>query len=462
MNKTAVLILSCSLCACTLGPDYTRPQSISDQQIDDSLKTSSEQSIPSDPHWYEAFKDPRLNKLVELALADSPTVKIALEKLYQSRLNLKIQGVQYYPTIDLAAGYTKTKPSKNTAIAFKESYYQAGMDVSWELDLWGEGRRLTENARALAQAAAANLENVQVTLKAEVITNYISLRQTQEQLRLLLKTLSLQRDIVALAMDQANCGLISQSDLRQIQYTEDTLKSQIPSLKTALNTYKNNLTLLTGKLPEQLNTLLDDAKNNIITETFRYDLSLLTMIPAKTVRNRPDVRQAEQNLIAQNALIGKATANLFPNISFSALFGFQSDHLPRLPNNSSSMFSLTPSITLPFIHWGALINQVKLEKSATQEAALIYQNAVLNAVNEIKNAMITLSEQINQNQITKDALIKMQDIAALSLTQYDSGLIPLSQTLNILQDLLTAQINLAQGNGLAYQAVVSFYKALGY
>lgn len=462
MNKKALLLISCTLFGCTLGPDYKRPAAVSDKQIDAALSVTPNNDAGIDADWHKAFGDEQLNELIQMALADSPTVKSAVEKLRQARLNLEIQGVQYYPTVDLAGEYTKLKPSKNTSSAFKESYYQAGLDVAWELDIWGAGRRATENARALAEAAAAGLDNVRITLKAEVINNYISLRLAQEQLRLLNRTLSLQRKIVMLAADKADSGLISQSDLRHIQYSEETIKSQIPDLKTALGAYKNNLTLLTGKLPEQLNTLLEESSENIIRDSFRYDLSALYLIPAQTVRNRPDVRQAEQNLIAQNALIGKATAELFPNVSFSGLFGFQADHLPKLPNHKSRTFTLTPGITLPLIHWGALLNQVKMEKSATRQAALAYQNAVLNAVAEIKNAMISVSEQVAKNQTTRNALEKMRDISALTLAQYDSGLISLSETLSIFQNLLTAQTNLAQGNGAVYQAVVSFYKALGY
>lgn len=462
MNKKSVFLITCALFGCTLGPDYKRPDTISDEQIGAALSVAPDVDAAIDPDWHKAFGDRRLNELIQMALADSPNVRIAVEKLRQARLNLEIQGVQYYPTVDLAGEYTKLKPSKNASSAFKENYYQAGLDVSWELDIWGAGRRAEENARALAEAAAAGLDNVRVTLKAEVINNYVSLRLAQEQLRLLNKNLSLQRQIVALTADKAASGLISRSDLRRIQYDEETIKSKIPDLKTALNAYKNNLTLLTGRLPEQLNSLLEESCENIIRASFKYNLSALYRIPARAVRERPDVRRAEQNLIAQNALIGKATADLFPNVSFGGLFGFQADHLPRLPNHKSRTFTLTPEITLPLIHWGALLNRVETEKSATRQAAQVYRNTVLNAVAEIKNAMISVSEQAAKNQTARNALEKMRDISALTLAQYDSGLISLSETLNILQDLLTARTNLAQGNGAVYQAVVGFYKALGY
>ena len=249
MNKRALLLGLATLCGCTLGPDYKRPDTVSDAQINAVLNIGNE-NVKIDRQWHKSFGDTRLNDLIDLALLDNPDVNAAIEKLKQARIALDIQGVQYYPTFDLAGGYTKLKPSRNVFGAARESYYQTGLDASWELDLWGAGRRLTENAKAMANAAAANLDDVRVSLKAEVINNYISLRQAQEQLHLLNRTLKLQNRIAALSADKARSGLISRADLTRARYAVDSIKAQIPSVKTAIALYKNNLTLLTGKLPE--------------------------------------------------------------------------------------------------------------------------------------------------------------------------------------------------------------------
>ena len=291
MNRTALFLSLTALCGCTMGPDYKRPDTVSDTQIKASLNIANE-AVTIDREWHKAFGDDRLNDLIDLALLDSPDVGSAVEKLRQSRIALEIQGVQYYPTLDASGGYTKLKPSKNLTNSYKESYYQAGLDAAWELDLWGAGRRLTENARAAAEAAAANLDDVRISLKAEVINNYISLRQAQEQLRLLYRTLRLQNKIAALTTDKAQSGLVNQTDLARAQYAVDSIKAQIPALKIAAAAYKNNLTLLTGKLPEQLNDLLSDTGSNIVREAYIYNPSVLTQIPADALRSRPDVRAA--------------------------------------------------------------------------------------------------------------------------------------------------------------------------
>ena len=461
MNKTALFLGLATLCGCTMGPDYKRPDTVSDAQIKAALNIANE-AVTVDRQWHKSFGDTRLNDLIDLALLNNPDANAAIEKLKQARLALEIQGVQYYPTLDLSGGYTKLKPSRNVFGAARESYYQAGLDAGWELDLWGAGRRLTENAQAAANAAAANLDDVRISLKAEVINNYISLRQAQEQLHLLYRTLKLQNKIAVLSADKAKSGLISQTDAVRAQYAADSIKAQIPSVKTAIALYKNNLTLLTGKLPEQLNGLLDDTARNIIRDKFVYKSEALAQIPADALRTRPDVRAAEQNLIAQNALIGKAIADLFPSISLNGFFGFQADHFNRLARKNSDMFSLTPGVKMPLFHWGALFKQVDMEKSAAKQAALAYQKAVLNAAAEVKNAIVSVSQQVEQNRTNEVALNKMRNISALTLAQYDSGLLPLDGTLGVFQDVLNAKTAVIQSKGAFYQAVVGFYKSIGY
>lgn len=461
MNKTFLFLGLATLCGCTAGPDYKRPTSVSDEQIKASLNIENE-DVTINKEWYKAFGDERLNKLIDLALTDNPDANAAVEKLKQARLALEIQGVQYYPTFDVSGGYTKLKPSKNLFGSEKENYYQAGLDVSWELDIWGGGRRLIESEKAMANVAAENLKNVLITLKAEVVNNYISLRQAQEQLKLLNRTLNLQNKIVRISSNKEKSGLITKTDLMRAQYAADTIKSKKAPIKTAISTYKNNLTLLTGKLPEQLNDLLDDTSQNIIRDSYIYSPEALTQIPLNALRSRPDVSAAEQNLIAQNALIGKAVSDLFPSVSLTAFLGFQADHFNRLLRRNSSMFSLSPAINMPLFHWGALFKQVDLQKSKTKEAAFAYQKAVLNAASEIKNAIISVSQNAVLNKTNALALDKMKNISVLTLTRYDSGLLPLDDTLSVLQDVLQAKTDLIQSKGSFYQSVVGFYKSIGY
>ena len=461
MNKTFLFLGLATLCGCTVGPDYKRPNSVSDEQINASLNIK-DTDVTINKEWYKSFGDERLNKLIDLALIDNPDANAAIEKLKQARLALEIQGVQYYPTFDVSGGYTKLKPSKNLLGSEKENYYRIGLDASWELDIWGGGRRLTESEKAMANVAAENLKNVLISLKAEVANNYISLRQAQEQLKLLKRTLKLQNKIVQISSNKEKSGLITKTDLIRAQYAADGIKSKIPSIKTSINVYKNNLTLLTGKLPEQLNDLLNDTSQNIIRDTYVYSPEALNQIPLNALRSRPDVSAAEQNLIAQNALIGKAVSDLFPSVSLTAFFGFQSDHFNRLLKRNSSMFSLSPAINMPLFHWGALFKQIDLQKSKTKEAAFAYQKAVLNAAADIKNAINAGSQNAILNKTNELALNKMKNISGLTLTQYDSGLLPLNDTLSVLQDVLQAKTDLIQSKGSFYQSVVGFYKSIGY
>ena len=182
-------------------------------------------------------------------------------------------------------------------------------------------------------------------------------------------------------------------------------------------------------------------------------------LPADTVRRRPDVRAAEQNLIGQNARVGQAVAALYPSVSLSAFLGFQSDTLPRLLRSKSGMFSYSPAVGLPIFHWNALTNQVELEKETTKEYALVYKSTVLNAVGEIRNAMTNVTQSYVRNRTEEAALLNMQEVSVLAFTQYEKGLIPLNSLLSTLQNLLETQRTYTSGNAALYQAVVAFYKA---
>lgn len=459
MNRYVSFFSLLLLVSCTVGPDYRRPDDVPDDAVARALSLKPEGDKIVGRDWYRQFGDPVLNRLAEDAVKDSPQAQIAVQRLREARLALSISDVQYFPTLDADASYHRLKPSKNAGYAIKEDYFQTGLDASWELDIWGAGRRLSESARAAVEAAAANADDVHISLTAEVVKTYVSLRLTEEQLNLVRQNLEMQQKIQRLVEDQAKAGLVSQSELSQTRYMTESLKSQLPGLAAAAEAYRNALAVLSGKVPGDINGLLASAPRNIVRERFEYDLNAMYDLPADTVRRRPDVRAAEQNLIGQNARVGQAVAALYPSVSLSAFLGFQSDTLPKLLRSKSGMFSYSPAIGLPIFHWNALTNQVELEKETTKEYALVYKSTVLNAVGEIKNAMTNVTQSYIRNRTEEAALLNMQDVSVQSFTQYEKGLIPLSSLLSTLQTLLETQSTYISGNAALYQAVAAFYKA---
>lgn len=459
MNKyliSSVALLA--LVACTVGPDYKRPALYENKEIADSLKLNTAGAHKVDKEWYKGFNDKTLDSLVAMSQNQSPDIKQAIARLRQARANLKITSVQNLPTIDADGSYNY---SKVTGYPISIDYFQTGLDASWELDIWGTGRRQTEAATALYRAAAANIDNVNLSVTAEVAADYINLRIFQEQLRISKQNLKLQEDIYEIVNAKYEAGLDDASALNQAKYAVETTKALIPALENSEEAYKNALAVLLGKLPGTINEQLQAEPKNLIRRRLKLNLNKLYEMPVSVVRLRPDVRIAEYQLMAKNAAIGQAMAQLYPNVSLSGFLGFQSKNIAGLVGDDSFSYNYAPVVNLPLLHWGALTNNVELQKAYTEEYVSLYQSSLLNAAGEIKNAYSGIDTEYRRNQSAKAAVIAQKEVMDLTLERYKQGLIDFNQLLTAEQNLLTAQNAFVASNGAIYQNIISFYKAVG-
>ncbi len=448
------------LAACSVGPDYKRPQFFPSSDIASSLQLSGrEQKISTD--WYTQFDDPFLNTLVARGLTYSPQTAVAVSRLRQARQSLRINAVSYLPTLNADGGYNYVKDSINYGVPISTDYYQLGLDAAWELDIWGGGRRLTESSLALVKAAAADLDNVRLSLTAEIASDYFSLRENQEQLRIAKENLRLQRSIYDLVSEKHKAGLTDDISLNQSAYIVRTTELQIPQLESQIEAYENALAILVGRLPGQLKTMLDNPEHNPIAKRFAYDLDRLYDLPVTVLRNRPDVRAAEYQLISDNAQIGRALSELFPKVSLSSFVGYQSKKLSNLVSSDSDTYSFAPTVTLPLFHWGALVNNVKLQKYAAQEQLEQYRQSLLTAAQEIRNSVVSLQNEYVTNRAAAAAEKAQTEVADLTLLKYKQGLLDFSEVLTSQQNLLSAQKQRISSNGAIYQDIIAFYKAAG-
>lgn len=462
MTKNNWFILSTLLLAsCAVGPDYKAPGFLSEKQIAQSLelKNTTPRVIPED--WYKQFNDQTLNYLIAAGLEESPNVAAAIRRLRQARAELNITKGNFLPDFNLSTAYKYDKPGKNIGYELKNNYYQAGLDAEWELDIWGAGRRQTEAAQALFKAAAADLDNVRVTLVSEIARTYIGLRTAQEQLRIARKNLQLQTEISEMVEEKYKFGLTDTIALNQSRYAVETTKSLIPALEQQIAASENALAVLTGVLPGRLAFRLEPVTDNLVSRRFDFPIDNLFNIPAEVVRARPDVRGAEQKLVAQNAAIGEAVAKLYPDVSISAMFGYQSIRGTSLFTPRSEAFSWSPSITMPIFHWGQLVNNVELQKESKAEYVELYRRAVLSAVGEIKDSMSAIENEYQKNLADYKAEKNMREVMKYTLLKYRQGLIDFSDMLIAEQDLLKAQTTLIAGNGAIYQNIIAYYKAIG-
>lgn len=447
------------LAACTVGPDYEQPKFFSNQELSASLDKQPD-SLAYKFFTPQDFQDTTLNQLIELAEQNSPTISSALIKVIQSRYALKIQEVAGLPTLDARGQYDYVKNSKNLDRLLREDYYQVGADVSWELDLFGKNRRQTEMARAEVAMTLESLKSIYISLIAEVTNNYIAFRLNERLIQNAEDTLILQENIYNLAQKKVTAGLLALSQLKQIAALMESIRAQIPPLKANVEQYKNALSLLTGKLPGALDTLLSQ-NSKLINTPLEVDIARLFEFPVTVLQNRPDVRAAEQNLIAKNAAIGVAVANLFPNISLSAAFGFAAVPGKNILSKNGWTYSFNPVISQPLFHFGALKNAVKLAKADKTNALIQYEQILLTAAGEVKNAMVVLQSEIEANELLFKTFLSTLHAVQLTDKNFESGRIPFSEALTLQKQLFETQVDLIKSNAALYKDLILFYKAIG-
>lgn len=460
MFKLILLSSVFTLASCTVGPDYNRPDLYDDAQIAHSLRLQNSCTQIS-RNWYEQFNDDKLNQLIVHGLNNSPTIQAGIERLRQARSIAAINRTQYLPTLGADAKYDYAKASKNIGLTADTNYMQLGFDASWEIDIWGAGRRLNEQSKAQFEEAIYSLRNLKVALTAEIANTYFLLKTAQEQRRIAQNNLALQRDIYQTVKQKYDAGITDTATYNQARYVVETTKALIPQLEYQIEAYKNALSVLVGTLPDQLPVNVLDTKHNPVNTAYKFDMKRLYDLPAEIIRSRPDVQASERALAAQNAAIGQAVAQLYPNVSVTALFGVQSKAGSKLFNSNSQAYGYLPSATLPLFNWGKLQNNVELQKEIKAENLQNYRQSILNAVEELANAAKAVQTEYERNQAQRNAVYNMRQVISSMRDKYDNGLIEFSDLLKSEQDLLQAQTALAESNGTIYQNIIAFYKATG-
>lgn len=458
MYKVMVIGAGIIMCvSCSVGEDYTAPEFYTDATLARTLNISTQKPLPQE--WYADFADSQLTALIEKGLQNSTNIKAAVARMKQARAQLQITKVAALPQINVEGGYNYEKQSKNIGMAANSHYYTAGFDASWEIDLWGKNRRQIEAGRATLKAAKYSLENVRLTVAAEIATNYFNLLENAENLRLAEKNTRLQQEIFSTVKAKYDSGLTDETAYSEALYLLENTRAQIPTYRAAVENYKNALATIIGVLPTELDIKTAPAKQLSLAPNAKKQN--LTEFPASAVRLRPDVAAAEQNLIAENALVGAAVAELYPNINISGLWGYAAQGGSKLIRPSSQTYNYAPLVSLPLLDWNRLQNNVRLQKYIKSEALENYKQAVLDAVTEIKNAQTAYDEAINSAQNQYRALVNMRNAVDLTQTKYKNGLIEFSDVVSAEQNLIAAELAYTAIRAQINQKKIAFYKAVG-
>lgn len=454
-----LIALSTCLLSCTVGPDFKEPELYSNKQIEKAFDLQpNKKNIEKS---YLIFNDKVLNRLIAMAIEQSPSVKEAVSAVKQARLALRISEAQGLPTLDATAQYNYVKESRNIGYVLNQDVYQIGLDASWELDIFGSVRRQQESALASALMTVANLENVYVSLISQVAQSYISLRLAQSSDNLLNEQLKIQNAILKQTQSLWNAGLLSQDYLNTVKIDIQNIRSKIATNQTQIEYTQNQLALLTGQLPKQINDLLKPSKQNILDKKFAVDIMAFYNMSADVLANRPDVKASLYELKSQNAQIGVAVAELYPKVSLSAMLGFQSLHIDSLIQNKSYAYSVTPILSVPLFYFGQLKNKVKIEKEKYNQLLARYENTFLTAAQEIKDALIALQNAQKQYDTAEQSFFETQNIYHLTIDKKQAGLINQIDLDKIQIQLLLSKQNYLNANSELYQAVIRFFKSVG-
>jgi len=452
----AVTLLALVTGGCMMGPDYRRPSVDMPQSFQYQAKEAEE---AADTEWWKAFQDPVLDGLIAEALANNKNVKIAAFNIEQAAGVLTQTRAPLFPqaNFDGSAGRERVSQFSGTPFppgaANPHDFFQIFAGASWEIDLWGRVRRLSEAARADLLASEEARRGAILSLVAAVASTYMQLRGLDEQLDIAKRSLGTYDESVKLYELQFQYGLISQMIVEQARTQYETAAATIPQLESQIVQNENALSILLGRNPGPI------ARG----KTFN-DMAFPAVpagLPSQLLERRPDLAQTEQNLIAANALIGAAKALYFPTISLTGSYGYASSDLSDLFESPSRAWNYAGSFTGPIFRGGAIYGQVK-QAEAAQKAALIgYEAAIQNAFADVENALVIREKLVGQLEAQERLVRANQEYERLAKLQYDEGYAPYLMVLNAQQQLFPAELNLAQLRASLFTSYANLYKAMG-
>jgi multidrug efflux system outer membrane protein len=455
-SSIALALFALGLAGCMVGPDYVRPP------VDAPVAyrfEPAQAAATAETAWWKQYGDPVLDDLITEALAANWNVKIAAANVEAAAAIVTQARAPMFPQVGYDASGQRARLGEGSTRLpgfvdpSARSLYQAGLTASWEIDLWGRLRRQTEAAQANELATEQARRGVILSLVASVATNYIQLRGLDEALAVTKKTQAAYATSLQIFTYQFQYGQVSQMNVAQAQSQYETASAQIPELEQQIAQLENALCVLLGRNPGPI------PRGKPVAQLSAPPVP--AGLPSQLMERRPDLMQAEAQLIAANAQIGAAKALYFPTISLTGAFGSASGDLSGLFKGPASAWSYAGSIVGPIFTAGLVSGQVA-QAEATQRAALLgYQQAIQSAFADVSNALVARAKLLEQLGAQERLVAALQDYARLARLQYDGGYAPYSTVLQAEQTLFPAELTLATLRASAAGSVATIYKAMG-
>ena len=467
-TTTGVLLVCFSgvfLAGCAVGPDYQKPRvDVPDQWRQHIVERLSDANS-LDHQWWENFDDPELTNLIEKASTGNLTARQAVLRINQARAAVDIAAGRYYPDVYGVGSYSRVKESENNYSSSSRSfsglfdptdYYSAGLDASWEIDVFGRISRGVESAAASYEANVENYHDTLVSLYAEIAINYANLRTTQKRLLYARKNIKIQQNTLKLTKDLYQAELVPGLDIEQAKLNLANTEALVPDLFILEDQILNRLAVLTGQYPGSLSEEL-----KTVSEVPVYVKDIDVGLPVNLIRQRPDIRRTERQLAAQTAEIGVAAAELYPSFSLSGTFAYKSTETGNLFNSSSESYRFGPSMRWNLFSGGRIRSNVKLQKLLRDEVYLQYKNTVLRAVEEVENALVEYKQKLKRTKALAESVQASEKSTKLVDELYRNGLTDFQNVLDMQRTLSLQQDNLAQSRGDIIKSIIRIYKALG-
>lgn len=457
MRRLAVIaLIAVSLAGCMVGPDYRRPavetpQSwrITEKEARDFVNTL----------WWEQFNDPVLNELIGIALQENKDLLIVTARVDEFRGRYAVARSPLFPQIGAGASAGRQRSTGQGQVPLPATapnpvdQYKASFAASWEIDFWGKYRRASESARANLLSSEEGRRSVILALVASVAGAYVNLLDLDRQLEIAQRTAKLREESFKIFALRFQGGLISELEVSQVQSEYEQALATIPAIEKAVAQQEDALSVLLGRNPGPV------RRGKKIDE---LELPAVPAgLPSDLLKNRPDIRQAEQDLISANAQIGVARAQYFPSISLTGLFGWESTNLAGLLSGPASAWNLAVPVVQPLFTGGAIAGQVKAAEAFREEFVHQYRKAIQNAFRDVEDALVDQKRTRQQLDAQARQLEALHTYARTARLRYDNGYTSYIEVLDSEQSLFSVELSYVQTQGGMFQSLINLYKAMG-
>jgi multidrug efflux system outer membrane protein len=468
LPSISALALCTVLAGCNVGPKYTRPNVPAPPAFrgaDDAAIASAAQGALGDEKWADVFRDPQMQALIEQALKSNYDLRIAAERINEQQAQVRITRSQQLPTLGATVeGVGPGLPigqstgSGNNSSGNSSSSTQGvgvfGLQAVWNPDFWGLYRKQTEAQKAKLLGEVWAQREVRMTLVEQVATAYIQLRTLDNELAIAKSTVKSRQDSLGLTNRLEKGGAAPLSDVRQAEQLLYTATAEIPQLEQQIQQQENAIHVLLGDNP---GPIVRTGANDVAPPPQDLPVGL----PSQLLERRPDIQQAETDLVAANANIGVARAQFFPQLSLNGVAELAGDSFPSIFNGSGKTLYVLGSLTQPIFEGGKLKGQVQLAEAQQRELVLTYQKTIQGAFRDVSNALTAVNKQRAYREEQEKLVASAQDAVRLARMRYQGGATSYLEVLTTDSNLFTAQLNLAQAQETESLTLVQLYSALG-